>query len=672
MNISSDAQRRKLELAETVALTNDKTWGYKDVNPVIVNTNELTESNESIHQVCYVEGNNDKFESDDVEGIQDVVQSDHFNETDSIKDVHMIPLTNESEYLHSSEPSAYLESDVFSRNSILQSELVQLKLNIGVPDGALTPHEDEKKVTANCRSAGLWVLDQEIRTINTEVALERNLNSDQVVQKTDQNSGTVEIGTILENRYLIIEKIGTGGTATVYKAIHQTLNNVWAVKVLARTDEKLNEHLTEAEILKHLSHPMLPRIADILYTSTHACIVMDYLEGANLLQVINEQGKLPEKNVQLWLKQICDVLTYLHKQKPEPIIYRDLKPSNLIAGKEGHIKLIDFGTARAYRLGVDGDTAYIGTQGYAAPEQFGLQQSDCRTDLYSLGMTMFHLLTGKHPVSVPHGKLEAELVLADISPVMISAIIKCTELLPGHRFQSAQECSDFFHNQEECNASDIQMSTGQNKFQRVMKGRQRNGQTRIAIIGACPGVGVTFFSMFLASFFAHNKQSVAFVELNTSGDLHRLQNALVLSGHLSRKETSFFSFQKIDFHPLCRKLTDIRGTRYQVTISDIGSRPNGSSLEEFFRSEWQFVYCPHADWKTGRVIEFFEKYDSMGIEKQFIYLVQVENEKQLQQLKSLFGNRTVRGIPYIHNPFELTKVEIKKLERFIESIGIFT
>ena len=126
---------------------------------------------------------------------------------------------------------------------------------------------------------------------------------------------------------------------------------------------------------------------------------MDYIEGNPLSNALEEYGAQPQDMVIAWAKQLCDVLGYLHAQSP-PIIYRDMKPSNVMLKPDGNITLIDFGTAREFKEKNLADTVCLGTIGYAAPEQFGgMGQTDARTDIYCLGATLYHLVTGQNPVS---------------------------------------------------------------------------------------------------------------------------------------------------------------------------------------------------------------------------------------------------------------------------------
>lgn len=144
--------------------------------------------------------------------------------------------------------------------------------------------------------------------------------------------------------------------------------------------------------------PIFLRLPDVLEYKDIFLIVMDYIEGRPLSLTLQEQGAQSQEVVVAWAKQLCDVLEYLHSRKP-PIIYRDMKPANIMLRPDGRVMLIDFGTAREYKEEHVEDTICLGTVGYAAPEQFGGNgQTDARTDIFCLGRTLYHLLTGHKPM----------------------------------------------------------------------------------------------------------------------------------------------------------------------------------------------------------------------------------------------------------------------------------
>ena len=255
----------------------------------------------------------------------------------------------------------------------------------------------------------------------------------------------LEIGSLVDGKYKILSEIGHGGMSVVYMAINEKANKTWAVKEV-RKDGKMDFNtvrqglMAEIETLKKLKHPNLPSIIDVIEDDDSFIIVMDYIEGRSLDKIIEENGAQPEAYVVEWAKQLCDVLGYLHSRTP-PIIYRDMKPANVMLKPDGNIMVIDFGTAKNYEIDL-GETTGIGTLGYAAPEQYigsGLGRTDARTDIYCLGITMYHLLTNIDPCK----NLISDKSIRAVNPALshgLDAIIqKCTQYQPADRYQSCAE-----------------------------------------------------------------------------------------------------------------------------------------------------------------------------------------------------------------------------------------
>lgn len=254
----------------------------------------------------------------------------------------------------------------------------------------------------------------------------------------------LEIGSILEGKYKILNKIGQGGMSIVYLAMNERANKQWAIKEVRKDGihnfEVVRQGLiVETEMLKKLRHPYLPSIVDVIDRDGCFLIVMDYIEGNTLARTLEEYGAQEQENVIAWAKQLCDVLEYLHSCNP-PIIYRDLKPSNIMLKPDGTISLIDFGTAREYKELNIADTTCLGTQGYAAPEQFGgMGQTDARTDIYCLGTTMYHLVTGHNPSEPPYEIRPIREWNPGLSQGLEKIIRKCTYKNPEDRFGSCAE-----------------------------------------------------------------------------------------------------------------------------------------------------------------------------------------------------------------------------------------
>ena len=255
----------------------------------------------------------------------------------------------------------------------------------------------------------------------------------------------LEIGSLVDGKYKILSEIGHGGMSVVYMAINEKANKTWVVKEV-RKDGRMDFNIVrqglmaEIDTLKRLKHPYLPSIVDVIEDDETFIIVMDYVEGRSLDKILEEHGVQQESVVVEWAKQLCDVLGYLHSRTPA-IIYRDMKPANVMLKPDGTVTLIDFGTAKNYEINY-GETTGIGTIGYAAPEQYigsGLGRTDARTDIYCLGMTLYHLLTGQDPCRNLISDTSIRAVNPALSRGLDSIIRKCTAHQPEDRYQSCEE-----------------------------------------------------------------------------------------------------------------------------------------------------------------------------------------------------------------------------------------
>jgi len=252
----------------------------------------------------------------------------------------------------------------------------------------------------------------------------------------------MEKGCILDNKYEIIDILGTGGMGRVYLAKNIMLGTLWTIKELRKNPCDIDRILTEVDVLKNLEHPALPKVFDVLESNEFFFVVFSYIKGIALDKKLLEVGRFDEGIVVNFAICLCDVLIYLHTSIPKPIIYRDLKPSNIILCDDGNIKLIDFGIAREFKEENTQDTVFIGTRGYAAPEQYGEGQSGPYTDIFSLGITLKQLLTGKSPLSQPYGILPVTQLNPQVSKKLEQILEKCTKKEINKRYDSVSELKD--------------------------------------------------------------------------------------------------------------------------------------------------------------------------------------------------------------------------------------
>jgi serine/threonine protein kinase/Tol biopolymer transport system component len=258
---------------------------------------------------------------------------------------------------------------------------------------------------------------------------------------------TLERGTLLHKRYRIVEILGQGGMGSVYRAVDENLGVEIALKEnLFTTDEYARQFRLEAVILANLRHPNLPRVSDHFVLGEQGqYLVMDFIDGEDLRQRMERAGTISEEEAIMIGAAMCDALAYLHTRKP-PILHRDIKPGNVKITPDGHIFLVDFGLAKVVQGSQATTTgARAMTPGYSPPEQYGTARTDPRTDIYSLGATLYAALTG----IIPEDGLARAMDNAQLTPLrkrnnkisrrFASAIEQGMAIDPADRFQDAEE-----------------------------------------------------------------------------------------------------------------------------------------------------------------------------------------------------------------------------------------
>ncbi len=269
-------------------------------------------------------------------------------------------------------------------------------------------------------------------------------------QNGRKSTGQLQPGTTLVNRYLIQDVVGIGGMGSVYRARDLHFPNVTklvAVKEMINQapDPLIRQTIVqnferEANILATLSHPAIPRIYDYFTLDNRSYLVLEFINGKDLEVIISQtEGFLPEENVLSWAIELCDVLAFLHNHKPDPIIFRDMKPSNVMVNQHGHIVLIDFGIAKPFQTGQKG--TMIGTEGYSPPEQYR-GEATTQADIYALGAAIHHILTKRDPRLEPPFSF-AERPIRRINPnvsVELETVINTAlQYNPADRYKSVED-----------------------------------------------------------------------------------------------------------------------------------------------------------------------------------------------------------------------------------------
>lgn len=279
---------------------------------------------------------------------------------------------------------------------------------------------------------------------------------------------------ILFQKYEVLRLIAEGGMGNVYLVKDLHLNRLAAVKI-SKCEEREFAY-GEMEVLKSLSHPALPVIIDFFEEEGSFCIVMEYVEGITLEQYLRKFGKTETRQAVLWGAELADVLGYLHKQKPA-IIYRDLKPSNIMVQPNGSLKLIDFGAAFVSVYGKERGQLLMGTPGYSAPEQWHGQSACKESDIYGVGAVLHELLTGISPLGCNRQRRPVREYDKSISRELEKIIITCTREKAVERYHSMD------------------------RLKEALLNYQRKGKGREALYYLKYVIGIVLWGIVLARFF---------------------------------------------------------------------------------------------------------------------------------------------------------------------------
>ncbi|MCC2687135.1 MAG: hypothetical protein K0R75_4034 [Paenibacillaceae bacterium] len=344
-------------------------------------------------------------------------------------------------------------------------------------------------------------------------------------------SSLLKLGELIAGRYKVNRLLGQGGMGAVYLVDDEKLpGKQWAMKQALpySAGGSITDARKEARVMMGLSHPQLPSIVDLIeeVESGSIFLVMDYIQGKSLEAIFQENGKrLDITHLVQYTIQLGNLFVYLHSRRPTPIIYRDLKPDNVLIDERNQVRLIDFGIARSYTAGKLSDTVPIGTIGFAAPEQFDSAQSDRRTDLFTLGALMYYLLSGgkyyyatRQPLSSMRGDLPGQL--ADL----VDRLLRTN---PDERYQTAEQVVE---------ALTVLLPIVVNKYAQNINDRAElpmhpvlpetdtlQKPSIILIGGLYPGAGATMIGTYLARELNRRRVAHAYIEYpGNPPDLYRL------------------------------------------------------------------------------------------------------------------------------------------------------
>lgn len=475
----------------------------------------------------------------------------------------------------------------------------------------------------------------------------------------------MKIGQIYFDRYEVVGLLGDGGTSKVYQVRHIKLGNYWAIKAI---DKNLlyGDIVDEAYILKELNHHAIPKIVDIEDTEKYFYIIEEYICGETLKAHKVKVGDISKEQIVNWSIELVNVISYLHGQLSGPIIYRDIKPENIMITKEGQLKLVDFGIARVYKENLTKDTMPLGSRGYCAPEQFGGTQSDERTDIYGLGVTIYFMLTGRHLGEPPYSISEVLLEDEDVSNILINIVKKCCEPIPSNRYQKVDAVMEDLKSLQEKQNQPVKK-----RRQKLQNKRKLNTNVKeymhkgfgIGICGAGFGVGSTHISIMMAGALAKHYR-VALVSVDQSRDFEEILMTLDGCSHV---EGNTFKYQQVTYawdEPY-ESFWYKNRNNYDFILWDFGELTKKSHLGDYLKCDKQFVVCHLMDWKIRNLIEFYETYEQYDEDHLWRYIIPFCDEKDMDTFRSFIDN-PVFPAGFYKNPFKVNKELVKWVKRLLK------
>ncbi|WP_248928323.1 serine/threonine protein kinase [Paenibacillus hamazuiensis] len=448
-------------------------------------------------------------------------------------------------------------------------------------------------------------------------------------------------GAVLAGRYRMVRVLGVGGMSTVYLADDLKLKGKrWAVKEQRHDARDLGRIKAEAEMLVRLDHVHLPHIVDFFPPDADGCsyLVMDYIEGMTLLEWFERCGRqAPAEQVAAYALQLCELLHYLHEGRREAIVYRDLKPSNVMIDGSGHVKLVDFGIARSYKADSAADTMQIGTIGFAAPEQFKGAQTDARSDLYSLGAMMYFLLSGGQHYYTARKSLRH--LKPSLPEALCAAVDKLLREDPAERFQSAREAKRALERWRPGPG-------GSDPASRAAPAEAAAAPKLIVVGALYAGAGATFTAVALSKALAAGTGGCAVIE-RSAGEPELF--AQLFGEKRAPGGYSFYTDEDGGAGPVWEE----DGIAWYPARPDAGERPEWGAerrLRLFYRMKKPFIVADiGTDWLSPEAKELIEEADAaLAVFDPLVYkLESPEAALRLSEIRSL--REAGKPVHYIAN-----------------------
>lgn len=477
---------------------------------------------------------------------------------------------------------------------------------------------------------------------------------------------TIEVGTVVNERYQILQAIGSGSTAVVYLVWDQRLKKQWALKAVdppMATQNQLDS-FNEAHTLLALEHERLPKVIDVFQWGDFDMIVRDFIPGDTMEVYIDKHGPFDLKRFKNPLMQLAEVLNYLHSL-PMPMIYRDLKPANIIIKPTGELVIVDFGIARRYNPLHQADTVPLGTKGYCPPEQYAKFQTEPRSDIYGLGAIIYYALVGEHIFSLSEDE-RWDAFQHDNMSVVRQVIEKCMSYNIHERYQTTLEVVNALYPNEGPQVLDRDEAASAPRL--LIPARAPTGirKTLVGLIGAHRGIGTTYIAWGLSQSLSCKRYNVALVMQNDHNSFalwRRIAEGEVFEdltpleqhreGQANRqvdravREAALesFKYKKVTIYNYqsASGLIRLMDSHHDFIVMDYGT--DLIQTEDFLRCHSKWVVCPKSPWTiTNRnsILSRVRDFSAVG------YLVNLATEKEAQTWSQWMGltKKYVKPFPY--------------------------
>lgn len=469
------------------------------------------------------------------------------------------------------------------------------------------------------------------------------------------------IGQTIGGRYEVIRKIGEGGMSHVYLAEDLKLpGKLWAVKESVYDPGQRLSIRDEAQLLISLSHARLPRVVDFFAPDQdgYTYLVMDYIQGITLEKYFKGyRGRIPPDTIFQLADQLLEVLDYLHTHDPV-IIFRDLKPSNIMITEQLDLRLIDFGIARNFKQEKSQDTVKLGTVGFAAPEQYGTGQSDARSDLYGFGALLLYLSTaGAHS---EWSEKAMRSIRTDLPRKVIPVIRKLLQFKPEDRYPSAGETR-----------KELAAAVRQESMLDARRTRGAGGKTGtqvIAVMGAGSGTGTTHTAIAISHFLARGHHKVALVEMNVrSPTFRRIQQIVEREGGDAGGGTRKFEVNGVDYWRQTARADVIMllSGSYNFVVIDLGAYRERERLEEFLRADASVIVASGAEWRQQDVMDLVQGLYKYPRQK-WMYFLPLAQSDAVHRLRKQLNTNQVFTLPLHMDPFDQSEDMDRALNRIFE------